>query len=327
MIKISIVIPVYNGENYIRPCLDSVLNQTLKEIEVIVINDASTDKTNEILQEYVDKYKDMVKVVQNKQNVGQGKARNIGISIASGEFITFVDSDDKIEKSMLETMYQTAIKENADLILCDYYEIIATKKEQKKLIPQRTEDIKKDYIVSAASPWCKLIKTELLTKNNLYFLETGAYEDISIIPVLSVYANKIIYIEEPLYKYYIRPGSTMRQNVFNDKLLSIYEALENIRNCFKNIEMLEPYNEEIEFIYIKHLLYAGIGRFLEYKEGREEVSKIVNIIKTRYPNWRKNKYYQRQDKLFKLNCSIFYSNCLFIIVPFRAIISKIKKHK
>lgn len=325
MIKVSVIIPVYNGEKYIEACIESVLNQTLKEVEIIIVNDASTDNTQSIIEKYSIKYSDKIKVVTKDNNEGQGKARNIGINLATGEFITFVDSDDTISESMLEKMYDIAKEKGADVILCDYYEIIKENKTIQKALLQRTNDIKKDFVTWIAGPCNKLIQTELLKKNNLYFLEVRAYEDISMMPLVGVYAKKIIYIEEPLYNYYIRHGSTMRQKTFNNKLLSIYDALEYLAEGFKKSELLKEYQEELEFIYIKHLLYAGTGRFLEYKEGKKEVRKIVSIVKRKFPNWRKNKYYKKQDGVFKLNCNIFYSNCLFVIVPFRTIINYMKR--
>lgn len=95
----------------------------------------------------------------------------------------------------------------------------------------------------------------------------------------------------------------------------------------KYLGHLEKYSQELEFIYIKHLLYGGIGRFLEYKEGRKEVKKIVHMVKGKYANWRKNVYYQNQTMMFKLNCNIFYSNCLWIIIPFQKLKNCIKRGK
>lgn len=324
MTKVSVIVPVYNGEKYIKLCLDSILKQTLKEIEIIVINDGSTDSTQEILESYQKKYNDEIKIVK-KENEGQGKARNVGIDISQGEFLTFVDADDEIEPNMLQNMYELAKKETADVVICDYYEIYEKNKLLKKAIPQRINDMKKDYIVSVAGPCNKLIRTEILTKNELHFIQTGAYEDLSIIPLIGVYANKIAYLEEPLYNYYIRQGSTMRQNTFNDKVLSIYDVLEYLTKKFEKSSLLADYKEELEFIYIKHLLYAGIGRFLEYKEGINQVEKVVEIMKKRYPDWKKNKYYKKQSKLFKLNCKIFYSNKLWLILLFQKLKNILKK--
>lgn len=323
MIKVSVIVPTYNEEKHIKACLDSIIENDLKEIEIIVINDGSTDSTKEILEKYKNKY-DIIKVIE-KENEGQGSARNIGIDLAKGEFLTFVDADDEIHNNMLSKMYEKLQKEQADICVCDYFEINKDNKVVKKAIPQKTEDIKKDYIVSIAGPCNKLIRTEILKKNSLYFPKTGIYEDIAMVPLIATYTNKIVYLEEPLYYYYIRQGSTMRQTKFNEKLLSIYNVLDILEKGFKQTGALEQYKEELEFIYIKHLLYAGNGRFLEYKEGKQEVKKIANIMKLKYPNWRKNKYYKKQSKLFKLNCNIFYSNCLFIIIPFQKLKNIIRK--
>ncbi len=326
MIKVSVIVPVYNGEKYIKDCLDSILNQTLKEIQIIVINDGSTDGTQAIIDEYYLQYQEKIKVM-TKTNEGQGKARNIGMDLAEGEFLTFVDADDKIAPNMLLKMYERLKKEEADVAICDYYEMIQGKKVLKKAIPQKTESIQRDFVVWIAGPCNKLIRTELLKKNQLRFLETGIYEDIAMIPLIGLYANKVIYMEEPFYQYYIRQGSTMRQEKFNDKLLSIYQVLETLTKGFETSGMREKYEQELEYIYIRHLLYAGIGRFLEYQEGKQEINKIVAIMKERYPNWRKNPYYKREGIVFKLNCNIFYSNQLWMILPFQKLKNRIKRGK
>lgn len=342
MIKVSVIIPVYNGEEYIQACLESVLNQTLEGVEIIVINDGSKDRTQKILAQYQQKYSDKIKVI-SKENEGQGKARNIGIDLAKGEFITFVDSDDTIDSNMLQKLYDKARTEESDLIICDYYEISSVKEEKtentkkqekqnnkinkaiKKAIIQKSSDPKKDYIVSVAGPCNKIIKTEILKKNNLRFLENAIYEDIAMVPLIALYTNKIAYVEEPLYNYYIRAGSTMRQTEFNDKLLSIYTVLDTLERAFVQTELIDQYREELEFIFIKHLLYAGSGRFLEYKQGIKQIPKILQIIKTKYPNWKNNQYYKKQSKMFKLNCNIFYTNNKAIIILFQKLKKCIKK--
>ena len=257
MVKISIIVPVYNGEKYVRACLDSIINQTLEDIEIIVIDDKSVDNTRNILKEYENNYSEKIKIIEKEQNEGQGSARNIGIKLATGQFITFVDSDDTIQENMLEKMYEASKKNSSEVVICDYYEITEGKKEIKKAIPKKKGDIVKDYITSVAGPCNKLIRTKLLKENDLIFLEKGIYEDIAMIPLIALYANKISYLEEPLYNYYIRKGSTMRQEEFNNKLLCIYNALEALENGFINAHKKDEYFEELEFIYIKHLLYAG----------------------------------------------------------------------
>lgn len=324
MVKVSVIVPAYNVEAYIEACLDSIVNQTLKEIEVIIINDGSTDGTKGKIETYQKQEPNKIKVI-HKENEGQGKARNIGIDTACGEFVTFVDADDTIEHEMLEKMYEQVANQQADVILCDYYEIIQGKKVLKKAIPQKTNNVKKDYIVSVAGPCNKLIRTKLLKDHNLRFLETGIYEDIAMIPLIGLYANQILYLEAPYYHYHIRQGSTMRQKEFNDKLLSIYTVMETLEKGFKQSNVYEEFQEELEYIYIRHLLYAGTGRFLEYKEGIDQVHKIVWIMKQQYPNWRKNPYYKKQNWLFKLNCNIFYSNQKWLIRLFQEIKKAMKQ--
>lgn len=323
MVKVSVIVPAYNVENYIEACLNGIVNQTLKEIEIIIINDGSTDRTKEKIEKYQKQYPNSIRVI-NKENEGQGKARNMGIEYAYGEFITFVDADDTIDENMLEKMYKEAIAKQADVVVCDYDEIMEKETIRKKAIPQKTEDLKKDYIVSVAGPCNKLIRTNLLKKYHLRFCETGIYEDIAMIPLIGVYANKICYLEEPYYHYYIRQGSTMRQKEFNEKLLSIYTVMETLEKGFRQSNRYEEFKEELEYIYIRHLLYAGTGRFLEYEEGIKQVPKIVSIMKNQYPNWRKNPYYKKQNFAFKLNCNIFYSNKKWLIQLFQKLKKQLK---
>lgn len=115
MIKISVIIPVYNVEEYLKECLDSVINQTLKEIEIICIDDCSTDSSYSILEEYAKKDSRIV-LIKNKENMGVGYNRNIGIKEAKGEYIGFIDSDDYISEDYYENLYNTAKKYNSDVV-------------------------------------------------------------------------------------------------------------------------------------------------------------------------------------------------------------------
>ena len=124
MIKVSVVVPVYNTEKYLRRCLDSLVNQTLKDIEIIVIDDASPDNANEILKEYEKKYKDKVKVFHNKTNKGIGYNRNFGIKKATGKYVLFVDSDDFVDEQTCEKMYEKASKDDLDLVICKFHKML-----------------------------------------------------------------------------------------------------------------------------------------------------------------------------------------------------------
>ena len=117
--KVSVIIPVYNVENYIEKCLESVINQTIDEIEIIVVNDGSTDLSKERINKYLNKYKDKIKYLE-KENGGLSSARNYGMKFATGEYIAFLDGDDYIELDAYQKMYEKAKEENADMVECDF---------------------------------------------------------------------------------------------------------------------------------------------------------------------------------------------------------------
>lgn len=230
-----------------------------------------------------------------------------------GEYIIFIDSDDYIEPNMLDKLYTSAKRNNSDLVICDYYEIYNSKKLFTKAMTKYSDNMINNYILANASPWNKLIKTSILKENNIKFLEKHIYEDLATMPILAGYIKTITYVEEPLYDYIIHPGSSMRQSTYNKKLDSIFVAINHLENEFKNRNLIEKYQEEIEFLNIYHLLYAASGRFLEYPEGKEKLKNITKILKNNYPNWEKNKYYKKQNLQIKLTCKIFFSNNFTLI--------------
>ena len=130
MYKISVIIPVFNSSLYLDHCLSTVVNQTLKDIEIILIDDGSTDDSLNVIKNYAKKYNNIK--YTSKENEGQAIARNIGIQMSSGEFITFIDSDDYIELNMLEKLYNIAKSDNSDIVLCDYVEEYSNKNIEKK---------------------------------------------------------------------------------------------------------------------------------------------------------------------------------------------------
>lgn len=208
---------------------------------------------------------------------------------------------------MLEELYNMAKSENSDLAICDYYEVYNDKKESKMAMQHLSDNNKINYMLSNPSPWNKLIKTEIIKNNSIRFLENHIYEDMATMPILTGYVNKISYIQKPLYNYIIRNGSSMRQKSYNKKLDSIFIAVQYLENEFETRNLYKDYREELEFLIIYHLLYAASGRFLQYSEGKSKLKEIKKIIRNKYSNWRKNKYYKKQSFIFKATCNIFYS--------------------
>lgn len=303
MIKISVIVPVYNCEKYIKKCLDSLVNQTLKDIEIIIINDYSTDNTHEIINEYLKKYK-KIKYINNDKNIGQGESRNKGIAIAKGTYISFVDGDDYIDVPMLEKLYNKAIENDFDIVCTDgLIETDGKNNIEKKNILNHFEP-HKNYIINNSGPVGKIIKLDLIKNNNFYFPKLRAYEDIAVVPLWGIYSKKISFINESMYYYLIHDGSTMKQIEYNDKLTHIYEALDNLF-CKLNSKQKIEYKSELEWIYIQHLLHAASLRFYKFSKY-DEIKKIIIIIKDKFPNWNKNKYYKKQGLKYKIVCNLIY---------------------
>ncbi|MBS3202812.1 glycosyltransferase [Turicibacter bilis] len=225
MPKVSIIIPVYNVEKYIVQCLDSVINQSLQDIEIIIVDDGSPDRCGEICEEYA-KLDNRIKVI-HKQNEGLGYARNSGISIASGEYIGFIDSDDFVEKNMFEELYNTAVKQKADAVYCGIYyhqnnESVASdfvnsisvwsgKNEVKKfLMDLVSSDI--DEVEDArfgATVWKGIFSRKVIVENKIKFYSEREYvseDSLFDIDFMSK-AERVVMIPQNYYYYRYNPES------------------------------------------------------------------------------------------------------------------------
>lgn len=209
MVKVSVIIPVYNVENYLRQCLDSIVNQTLKEIEIICVNDSSTDNSLNILEEYAAK-DDRIQVITQK-NAGAGAARNRGMAVASGKYLSFLDSDDFFELDLLEKAYEAAEKDNVDFVVYKSDQYHTEKDEfvqvnwvvrEKELPPyqpfshrQMTDNIFKVFVGWA---WDKLYCRDFVEKHNLQFQEQRTSNDMLFVFSAVALAKRISVVPEVL---------------------------------------------------------------------------------------------------------------------------------
>ena len=305
MKKISVIIPVYNVEKYLRECLESVANQTLHEdMEVIIINDGSTDNSQKIIDEYVEKYPTVFKSFV-KENGGQGDARNYGLNYATGEYLSFVDSDDVIRTDMYEKLYNKAKEKDYDIVMCDiqwFYE--DGRREQRNMIPSFLKGLTvENYILSDPSPCNKIFKRKIWVDNNINFPTKIWYEDFAIIPTLIKYGNRLAYIEEELYFYRQRENSTMNNLEYTPKLLDIIDACDILYQFLANTK----YIQEVEYLYIFKLIYYSAYTFMEYNKY-DDIKTCIKVVLEKFPNWRKNKYYQQKPIIFKIFCEIMVRN-------------------
>ena len=292
--KISVIIPVYNVEKYLRKCLDSLVNQTFKDFEVILVNDGSTDSSQSIIDEYKGKYPFIKSFT--KENGGMSSARNLGLDNAVGEYIAFVDSDDYVEIFFLEKLYNRAIETESDVVICDYYGLNEEEKRYFKCHMLFSPEEKREYLLSPPMVWNKLIKKSVMDK--IRFKEGIFYEDLDICMRLLPLINKISFVDEPLYNYYIQhSGSIMTQKEFNLHLLDIFTVLEDAKKMHE-----ADYYREIEYIYITHLLRTATLRFLDYPNTGEYLAKINSTMENTFPNWRENEYYNKCSTKVKIVC-------------------------
>ena len=308
MPKISAIVPVYKSEKYLEKCLDSILTQTLDDVEVIIVNDGSPDNSQEIIDRYVEKYPEKIKAFV-QENKGQAAARNAALEYATGEFISFVDSDDFLEVNAYKRAYRNATENNLDIVCFGMYEVKFGEKEATDYKYVTCDDVRKLYILNESSPCNKIIRRSLLEENNLRFTENRIYEDFELIPQFALYTDKIGYIDECLYNYVIHHGSTMRQKEYNKKLACIFDVAETLKEKFYNTE----YRTELEFLFIEHLLHGAVLRFLAYPEGDADIVKIANVVKKTFPKWRRNKYFKMQNWKYKLMCNLSYMKAIFVL--------------
>lgn len=278
MAKVSIIVPVYNVEKYLRKCLDSLINQTLKAIEIICINDGSTDKSLEILEEY--KNRDSRIILLNQENSGQSVARNRGIEIAKGEYLGFVDPDDWIDLDYYEKLYNAAISTNADIATAGIIRITGIK--QKKFLQFNentiTENINLKFelcdVPEKSYIWNKIYKTQKLKEINLKFEEGRIFEDCIFTPQALFFLGKMVTVPNTYYYYLRRNNSTVKQRSQKANADSIYahkKASEFIKEHNIDISSHEPKTFRFKIF--------GVTIFKIRQKGKKKQYALFNIIK------------------------------------------------
>lgn len=254
--KVSIIVPIYNVESYLRRCLDSLLSQSLIEIEIIAVNDGSTDSSLEILKDYSEKDKRIVLI--NKENGGVSSARNEGLLATKGQYIGFVDPDDWIDKEMYEQLYNTAIQEKADIVMCTYIREYGTHSKEKKFnMPQKVcyqnDKVKQEVMRRLVGPmkeeianpelldawgtvWSKLYRAEMIKENKITFIDLnviGTNEDSLFNIHTFYYTNTFIFLNTPFYHYW-KANETSVTAGYKPNLKDQWFKLYSMIECFLN---------------------------------------------------------------------------------------------
>ena len=312
--KISVIVPCYNAEKYLKECLDSIVNQTLKDIEVICINDGSKDNTLNILEKYAQK--DNRIKVYSQENKGPGISRNLGIEVANGDFISLLDSDDIFELNMLEELYKTATERNTDILICRSIEYINNEKRlqestwtiKDELLPTKKvfnrTDIPK-YIMNFCVGWAwdKLYNTNFIKKHNLKFPSLHNAEDAAFVYPSLVLAERISILDKTLIIH--RKSSNSLEMRRDESCTCFIEAARLIKN---KLEHENKYNE-IEQSFINEFVEHSLWQYDTLKpQNKRKIRKYLQniifnefLIKNKSINYfyNKNLYFRIKNKNFK----------------------------
>lgn len=295
MTDISIIVPIYNAEKYLSKCINSLINQTKKEIEIILINDGSTDRSEEIINNYRD---ERIKYFKN-ENQGIGKTRNFGIEKATGKYLMFVDSDDYLKEDACEILFKKAEKEKLDLVICNYYKV-DEETDKKEIIEikefknTKLKDNKELLLNVNLAPWNKLYKRDLIKKNKIKFVENLKYEDAPFVVETMDKAKRIGQVTEALNYYVIHKNS--ETTIRDRKVFDIIKIVDIIRKYFSN---RKDFIEIINKLSVRILTNYTIQQRMQQdkKIAKEFINQTFQYMQENIPDYKDNKYYENRGFL------------------------------
>lgn len=298
---VSLIIPVYNVRNYVTKCLKSVRRQTYQNLEVILVNDGSTDDSPAILSEYATKYSNFH--CYTIENRGLGGARNYGMEKATGDYILFLDSDDYLAPECVEKLVAAALDTGSDLVVANCYDVredgsvVAAYRNQYRNATTNL-DQEPGILFNRVSAWAKLYKRELL--DGLEYVSRVWYEDMRMTPKIYLRAKKITYIEDSLFYYVQRSGSIMNSgNCLRN--LEIIDAFQDFLSYYQKEGKYEQFRNELEFMVIEHVAVAAISRAACTKDpARGEVLLKLQSYLGTFDNLYTNPYLKGQEKNRKI---------------------------
>ena len=317
--KLSIIVPVFNmaADNKLTWCLDSLINQTITDYEIIAVDDCSTDESLEILRDYEKRYPDRFRAIHSEVNHHQGGAKNIGLRAAGGDWIGFIDADDWIVPDYYERMIGRAESTGADIVGCDYSmvhehtyevgeEVVANSSDEQ--VGELNHVAKASLILDGGSLCVKIFRRQTIIDNEMWFPEDIFYEDNAVSNSYMLSAKRFEYIKEPLYYYYQHGDSTVHtfsETRCNDRLASARIMISEA----KRLGIMDEFHDEIEY---KYTLLFYINTLFTYmpcvKPTRVSyVKAMTKELLMTFPEFRNNHYYQErtaaeEKKLIDMAC-------------------------
>lgn len=312
---ISIIIPVYNAEKYLHKCLESIVNQSFKDYEVLLVNDGSTDNSQKIIDEYANKYPTKFRTFV-KKNGGQSSARNMALPFAYGEYITFLDSDDYYDSKYLEKLYTAAKKNNSDMVISGQKKV----DESGKVYMNITYDVDKypNCILRRLNFSGKIYRTEYVRKHNMKFAEGKTYEDNPFNLIMIFLAKNLVILPYSGYYQVGHAGSTTTKKIQEEKLpyKEIEEAISYILSRRNEINDYSIFEFTVLSFFTYFIFQANKKHmYLNFEDRKSDINVIQNlcvyvedILKKYFPQYWKNKHlgiFKERELQFTQRCGVW----------------------
>ena len=314
---LSVIVPCYNGEKFIGRCLESLVNQTLQDIEIIVINDGSTDNSQDIIDSYANKYHNIK--AYKIPNSGIADARNFGVSKVETPYFGFLDCDDYTDVTMFEKMYNKAIETNAQVVVSNFYWVKGKKKKLEKEGPYNTG---KDMLIHLfAVLWNKIYDTAFVRSTNIRFPSGNRYEDAYFLYCLAPNIERLSFVDEAFVHYVQHDNSITHNN--NEEVKNMITIFDNILNYYAHTNRYDEYHDELEYLHIKFFLGNSFLRSarIDDKQDRDYTIQLGwNMLNDEFPDWHHNHYLKELPGLKNLYFRMVYDwNVMLFAYLFRII--------
>jgi len=296
-IKVSVIVPVYKVEEYLPACLNSLVEQSLEEIEIVAVNDGSPDSCGEILERYRKAYPDKIRVYE-KENGGLSDARNFGLDRACGKYIAFLDSDDTVDPNLYQALYEKAEKTGADAVACDILYVWQDGRQEKIVssgFPEwaEKEALKPLFTRFYPAVWNKLYRREVLLKSGVRFQKGVVFEDVEFSHRLFPYFRSVSSVHKVYLHYLQREGSITAKP--DRRLFDYLKNAATITRFFHERELFPFWEKELEYAVCRYLLATFLTRAakLAKKDFDEAVRESLAFLRENFPQWRKNPYFRK----------------------------------
>ena len=304
-VKVSVIVPVYNVENYLAKCLTSLVEQTLSAIEIVVVNDGSPDNSQAIIDDFAARYPDKIRPL-HKQNGGLSDARNFGVAHATGEYIAFVDSDDYVDTDMYRQMYQKAADCDADVVCCPFTEIIG-----ERMHPNDFGDRVQHFGHSVTeSPrilrtcnsfaWNKIYRRTFWNAHGFQFPVGQWFEDSALVYNVLGAANRVDCVNAPFY-YYLKSRGDSITNTADARILDIFKSLTALLTYYQALPQTDALQDEVTYLCLRHTLarIRMLDRVADKQVAKRFVDECFHFYNQHLPHWRKNSFFHPKKASIK----------------------------